>query len=91
LRHIQHLPAALTSPLLTLGDRARLARLAVRLLAARYDGVRDMPDDGRSTEQEFRDLGFSRQLIDSFFRPFVAGIRLRRDLSVSSLVALRSI
>ena len=32
--------------LLTWGDRARLARLAISLAAARWDGVRDVPDTG---------------------------------------------
>ena len=50
--------------------------------------MRDVPDTGRSAEQELRVRGFSEQLIESFFRPFLAGIRLRRDLSTSAAVAL---
>ena len=90
VRHPGHALAAITSRLLTWGDRARLARLAISLAAARWDGVRDVPDTGRSAEQELRALGFSEQLMEAFFRPFLAGIRLRRDLSTSAAVgALR--
>lgn len=88
VRHPGHALAALTSRLLTWGDRARLARLAISLAAARWDGVRDVPDTGRSAEQELRALGFSEQLMEAFLRPFLAGIRLRRDLSTSAAVAL---
>jgi hypothetical protein len=50
--------------------------------------VRDVPYTGRSVEQELRVRGFSNQLIEAFFRPFLAGIRLQRDLSTSAAVAL---
>ena len=76
------------SPLLTLGDRVRLARLGLRLATVRWDGVRDVPENGRSAEQELRARGFSDRAIEAFFRPFLAGIRLRRDLGVSAAVAL---
>ena len=76
------------SPLLTLGDRVRLARLGLRLATVRWDGVRDVPENGRSAEQELRARGFSDRAIEAFFRPFLAGIRLRRDLGVSAAAAL---
>ena len=88
IRHPAHAQAAITSRLLTWSDRARLARLAISLAAANWDGVRDVPDTGRSAELELRVRGFSDPLIESFFRPFLAGIRLRRDLSTSAAVAL---
>ena len=66
----------------------RLARLALWLATAHWDGVRDAPDTGRSAEEEFHALGFSDGMIEAFFRPFLAGIRLRRDLRVSAAVAL---
>ncbi len=88
LRHPAHVLETLSSPLLTLGDRVRLARLALRLATARWDGVRDVPETGRSVEQELRARGFSDVAIEAFFRPFLAGIRLRPDLGVSAAVAL---
>jgi phytoene dehydrogenase-like protein len=88
VRHPEYALGAITAPLLTWGDRARLAQLAISLAAAHWDGVRDVPDTGRSVEQELRVLGFSDQLIEAFFRPFLAGIRLRRDLSTSAAVGL---
>jgi phytoene dehydrogenase-like protein len=88
IRHPAHAQTAITSRLLTWSDRARLARLAISLAAANWDGARDVPDTGRSAELELRVRGFSDPLIESFFRPFLAGIRLRRDLSTSAAVAL---
>ena len=88
LRHPSHLLGTLRSPLLTLGDRVRLARLGLRLATVRWDGVRDVPENGRSAEQELRARGFSDRAIEAFFRPFLAGIRLRRDLGVSAAAAL---
>lgn len=88
LRHPAHILETLRAPLLSLGDRLRLARLALRLATARWNGVRDVPESGRSAEQELRARGFSDDAIEAFFRPFLAGIRLRRDLGVSSRVAL---
>jgi phytoene dehydrogenase-like protein len=88
LRHPSHALATLSSPLLTLGDRVRLARLALWLATAHWDGVRDVPDTGRSAEEALHALGFSDRIVEAFFRPFLAGIRLRRDLGVSAAVAL---
>ncbi|MBV9546933.1 MAG: FAD-dependent oxidoreductase [Chloroflexi bacterium] len=86
LRHPQHAAAAFSSNVLTWTDRIRLARLGLALLAGRWEAARDVPDAGRTAEQELRALGFSDRLIESFFRPFLAGIRLRRDLSMSAAV-----
>jgi phytoene dehydrogenase-like protein len=88
LRHPSHILETLRAPLLTAGDRVRLARLGLRLATARWDAVRDVPETGRSAEQELRARGFSDVAIEAFFRPFLAGIRLRTDLGVSSSVAL---
>ncbi|HEX8968756.1 MAG TPA: NAD(P)/FAD-dependent oxidoreductase [Chloroflexota bacterium] len=88
LRHPWHALATLSSPLLTVGDRVRFARLALGLATAHWDGVRDVPDAGRSAEEELHALGFSDGMIAAFFRPFLAGIRLRPDLRVSAAVAL---
>ena len=87
LRHPGHAPEAVASPLLTLGDRLRLAALALRLLAARWDGVRDVPEVPRSTLDDLRALGFSDGLVERFFRPFLGGVLLRRDLSTGASVS----
>jgi phytoene dehydrogenase-like protein len=87
LRHPAHAPAALTSPLLSWGDRVRLAVLALRLVAAGWDGVRDVPELPRSTLDDLRALGFSEEFIARVLRPFLGGILLRRDLSTDAAVS----
>lgn len=86
VRHPDHLQAALTSRVLTWGDRFRLARLAAELVASPWDGVRDVGDEPRTTEQALHARGFSDGFVESFFRPFLAGILLRRDLSTNAAV-----
>jgi phytoene dehydrogenase-like protein len=86
LRHPQFAAPAFTSHLLTTSDRLRLLRMAIRLTVARWDGARDVPSSSHSMQQELRRIGFSARFIDAFFRPFLAGIRLKRDLSTSAAV-----
>jgi phytoene dehydrogenase-like protein len=69
---------------LTWSDRLRLVRLAAVLATSRWDGAREVPDRGLSIEQELSAAGFSARFIDAFFRPFLAGVRLKRDLSTSA-------
>lgn len=88
LRHAWDAPTALTSPLLTWGDRLRLARLGAEMLAARWDGAREVQPTGMSIERYLRQRGFSDAILENFFRPFLAGLRLRRDLEIEAAIAL---
>ncbi len=83
-RHPWFAAPAFTSRLMTWGDRLRLARLALALLMARWDTARQARDDRLSIDQDLARLGFSKGFVDAFFRPFMAGIRLERDLSTSA-------
>lgn len=60
------------------GDRLRTLALRLRPKAPQRPR-----DDGTSTLEGLRLLGFSEEYIESFFRPFFAGVFLDRDLSVS--------
>jgi phytoene dehydrogenase-like protein len=84
LRHPRATLPALSSRVLTWSDRLRLLRLAVALVTSRWDGAREVPDGGLSNEQDLYAAGFSAGFIDAFFRPFLSGVRLQRDLSTSA-------
>jgi len=67
----------------TLKDRWRLARLRYRLLTTPNETLLSKPDE--STEQFLLNtMGFSRDIVDHFFRPWFAGIFLERGLASSS-------
>lgn len=75
------LRAALTlvvSPL----DKLRALRLALELRAAPDPAPDDAPDE--ATIDFLRARGFSRRMIDRFFRPFFGGIFLSRELGTSA-------
>ncbi len=66
----------------TLADRWRIWRLRVRLGDLGPEDVFDRPE--QTTADYLRDLGFSEDLIESFFRPFFSGVFLEEDLNTSS-------
>jgi phytoene dehydrogenase-like protein len=63
-------------------DKARVASLRRRVLSEPLDSMLGRPD--RSTQAELEALGFSGRFIDRFFRPFLGGVFLERDLETSS-------
>lgn len=74
--------ATLRSPIGTLGDKWRLARLRWSVLAADIDALyarRDQP-----TAAYLRERGFSDAIVERFFRPFFAGVFFDPALAVSS-------
>jgi phytoene dehydrogenase-like protein len=75
-------PAAAWSPAVTLGDKLRTARLAVRLRAQSIDELLAGPDT--STLEFLQDEGFSERFINGFIRPFYGGIFLDRSLTTSA-------
>jgi phytoene dehydrogenase-like protein len=70
------------SGLVTIGDAARLARLRIRTRRGDPGRLPDGPE--QTTIDRLVEEGFSAELIESFFRPFLGGITLDRSLSTSS-------
>ena len=82
LRRPSDLPRTLFSPVGSLADKLRAARL---VLDVRSHSVRDLlhrPDT--STARRLAGAGFSEAFITAFWRPLFAGIQLDPDLEVSS-------
>ncbi len=69
------------SPVGTVADKLRLARLRSRLV---HTAPQDPLADETSTIEFLRDWGFSPRIIERFFRPFIGGIFLERELQTSS-------
>lgn len=69
-------------PVGTLRDKARLAAMAVRVSAG--DGHQLVEADDEPALDALRRRGFSATAVDSFFRPFFAGVFLEDELSTSS-------
>jgi len=70
------------SPIGTARDKARLVALAARVSAG--DGRRLARADDRPALDALRARGFSDRALDTFFRPFLAGVLLEEELSTSS-------
>lgn len=69
------------SPVGSVADKLRLARLRSRLV---HTAPQDSLADETSTMEFLRDWGFSPRIIERFFRPFIGGIFLERELQTSS-------
>jgi len=72
---------SLRAPIGSVRDKARLARLLLRLRSSSPRGMLAASD--RSTLDQLRAEGFSERMIDRFFRPLFGGIQLDADLSSS--------
>ena len=70
------------TPIGTLSDKLRLARRRRRLLASELDEVFSWPEV--TTLAALQKEGFSPAMVERFFRPFLGGIFLERDLETSS-------
>ncbi len=70
------------APIGTLRDKARLAALAARVAAG--DGRRLAEADDRPAVEALRARGFSDAALDTFFRPFFAGVLLEDELTTSA-------
>lgn len=77
----RHILDAAIAPIGSLADKARLARLLIRV--RRADPRRLLRGEDRSTLDALRADGFSDTIIDRFFRPLIGGIQLEADLSAS--------
>ena len=81
-RSPRHLFATASSPIGSLTDKLRVARLRSRVCRSSLDKLFQRPET--TTINALRQEGFSQRFIESFFRPFLGGVFLERDLNTSS-------
>lgn len=74
--------AGLMAPVGTLADKARVLLLRARACGGTLEELWQRPET--TTLEALRTIGFSEAMIDTFFRPFLGGIFLGRDLATSS-------
>jgi phytoene dehydrogenase-like protein len=72
----------IVSPIGTLADKARVGLLRARVTKGSIEELFQQPE--KTTLQALRDEGFSDSIIDRFFRPFLGGVFLNRELETSS-------
>lgn len=82
LRAPRHFFKTLLSPIGTLGDRMRMMELQARSCQGPLQSVFDRREI--TTLERLERIGFSSDMISSFFRPFLGGIFLDKDLETSS-------
>jgi phytoene dehydrogenase-like protein len=70
------------APIGSMVDKVRVAVLRQKLLDCSLDEIGARPD--QTTESYLREFGFSKRMIDVFFRSFYGGIFLERELQTSS-------
>lgn len=74
--------ASLRARVGTVSDKLKVAKLRRDVVSQAPDMSFEGPD--RTTLAELQGLGFSPGFIDGFFRPFLGGVFLERDLETSS-------
>jgi phytoene dehydrogenase-like protein len=82
LRRPSQMFSSAVAPIGSCRDKLLVARLREELVLATIDEVLTSPES--STMEALRAYGFSRQIIERFFRPFLGGIFLDPDLATSS-------
>lgn len=82
LRRPTAIISAARTPVATIGDKLRLARLRFEL--AGKDPARIAAEAQLPTGQYLAEAGFSRTVIENFFRPFFGGVLIDPDLATSS-------
>lgn len=81
-RRPQHVVATALSPVATLADKLRIASFRKHTTRGQLIDIYDRPE--RTTIDLLRERGFSEVIIDRFFRPFLGGVFLDRELQTSS-------
>jgi phytoene dehydrogenase-like protein len=82
LRHPVIAMQSLTNAIGTHADKLRVLKLMARLRKGTLAELFRRPE--QTSLAALEEIGFSEEIIDSFFRPFLGGIFLGRDLSTSS-------
>ncbi len=83
LRHPSMAVASAASPLFTVADKCRLARLWMSVVTSNPQSLLSTGPD-RSTAEELSAIGLSAGAVDSFLRPFFGGVFLQDRLTTSS-------
>ncbi|MEO3872095.1 NAD(P)/FAD-dependent oxidoreductase [Nonomuraea sp. B12E4] len=83
-RHPEHALSGLLAGIGSLRDKMALAGMTAHDMAVPGSWLRSGPE--RSTADELRAWGISKQMIEDLLRPFLAGVLLERDLETSSRV-----
>ncbi len=78
----RHFLATAVSPVASLRDKLRVARLRRRVCRGSLQDLYERPET--TTLDRLREEGFSSQIIERFFRPFLGGVFLDRELKTSS-------
>jgi len=81
-RRPARLPEMLASPIGTLSDKLRLLGLRRRCLRGTLEDLYERPET--QALGRLRQLGFSEQMIERFFKPFFSGVFFEPELAVSS-------
>jgi phytoene dehydrogenase-like protein len=81
-RRPRHLFSTAFSPVATLGDKLRVARLRRRVCRGTLDELFARPE--LTTMEALRREGFSEHIVNCFFRPFLGGVFLDSELRTSS-------
>lgn len=81
-RRPQHLLATAISPVGTIGDKLRIARLRSYVRSGSLDQLFQRPEI--RTMEALERAGFSKTIIERFFRPFLGGIFLEKELATST-------
>ncbi len=82
LRQPSQALSSLLSPVATFGDKLRMLKLKNDVCRLSLDEIYRRPE--LKTIEVLRDRGFSKTVIESFFRPFLGGVFLDRSLWTSS-------
>jgi phytoene dehydrogenase-like protein len=81
-RRPQDLLAVAFSSVATWADKLRVARLRRRVCHGSLEQLYQRPE--QTTEDALREAGFSDRIVERFFRPFLGGVFLDRELATSS-------
>ncbi len=82
LRQPQHFFPTVFSPIGTLADKLRVARLRWRVSQGSLEDLFRRPET--STLAALKAQGFSESMVERFFRPFFSGVFFDRDLASSN-------
>lgn len=81
-RSPRHLVSTALSPVGSLADKLRVARLRLRVCRGSLDALFERPEN--TTIESLGSANFSAQIIEAFFRPFLGGVFLDPELVTSS-------
>lgn len=81
-RQPRHALATILSPIASLPEKWRVGRLRRDLCQADLPSLYERPE--QTTIDRLHRAGFSSALLDRFFRPFMGGVFLERELNTSS-------